>query len=42
MAQKYENGVRVSNLALQFGLEKSLICSVLKSKEAIKEAKVDK
>lgn len=40
--QNQENGVRVSNLALQYGLAKSSICIIFKNKEATKEFKVAK
>ncbi|XP_067134160.1 tigger transposable element-derived protein 1-like isoform X1 [Centruroides vittatus] len=40
--RKHEGGVRVSDLALQFGLAKSSICTILKNKEAIKDANVAK
>jgi len=40
--RKHENGVCVSDLALQFGLAKSSICTILKNKEAIKDANVAK
>lgn len=40
--QKHENGVRVSDLALQFGLIKSSTCIILKNMEAIKHANVTK
>jgi transposase-like protein len=32
---KYENGVRVSDLATLFGVAKSTICTILKNKKAI-------
>lgn len=35
--QKYENRIRVSNLALQYGLDNLLIC-LLKNKESIKKS----
>jgi transposase-like protein len=34
---KHENGVRVSDLATQFGMAKSTIRTILKNKETIKE-----
>ena len=37
---KHENGVRVSDLATQFGVAKSTICTILKNKETIKGASV--
>ena len=37
---KHENGVRVSNLATQFGMAKSTICTILKNRETIKKADV--
>jgi len=37
---KHENGVHVSDLATQFGMVKSTICTVLKSRETIKKADV--
>jgi len=37
---KHENGVRVSDLATQFGMAKSMICTVLKNRETIKKADV--
>jgi hypothetical protein len=40
MISKHENGVRVSDLAMQFGTVKSTICTILKNKEAIKGADV--
>jgi len=36
----YENGVRVSDLATQFGMVKSTICTILKNRETIKKADV--
>ena len=39
---KYENGVRVSDLALQYGMAKSIISTFAKHKEAIKKADVAK
>lgn len=39
--QKYENRIRVSNLALQYGLDNLLIC-LLKNKESIKKLKLPK
>ncbi|XP_033011520.1 tigger transposable element-derived protein 1-like [Lacerta agilis] len=39
---KHESGVRVSDLATQFGMAKSTICTILKNKEAIKGANVAK
>lgn len=39
---KFKNGVCVCNLAMQFGLAKSIICTILKNKEAIKAADVAK
>ena len=37
---KHENGVRVSDLATQFGMAKSMICTILKNRETIKKADV--
>ena len=37
---KHENGVRVSDLATQFGMAKSTICTILKNRGAIKKADV--
>ena len=37
---KHENGVRVSDLATQFGMAKSTICTILKTRETIKKADV--
>ena len=37
---KHENGVRVSDLATQFGMAKSTICTTLKNRETIKKADV--
>jgi len=37
---KHENGVRVSDLATQFGMAKSTICPILKNRETIKKADV--
>jgi len=37
---KHENGVRVSDLATQFGTAKSTICTILKNRETIKKADV--
>ena len=37
---KHENGVRVSDLATQFGMTKSTICTILKNRETIKKADV--
>ena len=37
---KHETGVRVSNLATQFGMAKSTICAILKNRETIKRADV--
>jgi len=37
---KHENGVRVSDLATQFGMAKSTICTILKNRETIKKADV--
>jgi len=37
---KHENGVRVSDLATQFGITKSTICTILKNRETIKKADV--
>ena len=39
---KYENGVRVSDLALQYGMAKSTISTFLKNKDMIKKANVAK
>ena len=36
----HENGVRVSDLATQFGMAKSTICTFLKNRETIKKADV--
>jgi len=35
---KHENGVRASDLATQFGMAKSTICTILKNRETIKKA----
>ena len=37
---KHEKGVRVSDLATQFGIAKSTICTILKIRETIKKADV--
>ena len=37
---KHENGVRVSDLATQFGMAESTICTILKNRETIKKADV--
>jgi len=37
---KHENGVRVSDLATQFGMTKSTIFTILKNRETIKKADV--
>jgi len=37
---KHENGVCVSDLATQFGMAKSMICTILKKRETIKKADV--
>jgi len=37
---KHENCVRVSDLATQFGMAKSTICTILKNRESIKKADV--
>jgi len=37
---KHENGVRVSDLATQFGMAKSTICTILKNRDTIKYADV--
>jgi len=37
---KHENGVRVSDLATQFGMAKSTICTILKNRQTIKKADV--
>jgi transposase-like protein len=37
---KHENGVRVSDLATQFGMAKSTICTILRNKKTIKGANV--
>ena len=37
---KHENGFRVSDLATQFGMAKSTICTTLKNRETIKKADV--
>ena len=37
---KYENGVRVSDLASQYGMAKSTISTFLKNKDVIKKANV--
>ena len=42
IAAKYESGVRVSDLATQFGMAKSTISTILKNKEVIKAADVAK
>jgi transposase-like protein len=39
---KHENGVRVSDLATQFGVAKSTISTILKNKETIKGASVER
>ncbi|XP_066978517.1 tigger transposable element-derived protein 1-like isoform X3 [Macrobrachium rosenbergii] len=39
---KYENGCRVSNIARQYNMAQSTICTILKNKEAIKVADVAK
>jgi DNA-directed RNA polymerase specialized sigma54-like protein len=33
-----ENGVRVSDLATQFGMTKSTICTIVKNRQTIKKA----
>lgn len=38
--RKHEKGVRVTDLASQFGLPKSTICTILKNKDAIKRSNV--
>jgi len=37
---KHENDVRVSDLATQFGMAKSTICTILKNRETIKKADI--
>jgi hypothetical protein len=37
---KHGNGVRVSDLATQFGMAKSTICTILKNRETMKKANV--
>ena len=37
---KHENGVRVFDLATQFGMAKSTICTILENRETIKKADV--
>ena len=37
---KHENGVRVSDLATQFGMAISTVCTILKNRETIKKADV--
>ena len=37
---KHENGVRASDLAIQFRMAKSTICTILKHRETIKKADV--
>jgi hypothetical protein len=37
---RYENGVRVSDLASQFGMAKLTICAILKNREKIKKTAV--
>jgi len=37
---KHESGVRVSDLATQFGMAKSTICTILKNRQTIKKADV--
>ena len=39
---KYENGVQVSDLTLQYGMAKSTISTFLKNKDIIKKADVAK
>ena len=39
---KHENGVRVSDLATQFGMAISTVCTILKNRETIKKADVCK
>ncbi|XP_033009888.1 tigger transposable element-derived protein 1-like [Lacerta agilis] len=39
---KHESGVRISELATQFGMAKSTICTMIKNKDAIKGASVAK
>jgi uncharacterized protein YcgL (UPF0745 family) len=39
---KHESGTRVADLATMFGLPKSTVCTILKSKEAIQAADVAK
>ena len=36
----HENGVRVSDLATQFGMAKSTICAILKNRETVKKSDV--
>ena len=40
--EKHERGVRVSDLASQYGMTKFMICTYLKHKETIKTADVAK
>jgi len=37
---KHKNGVRVSDLATQFGMAKSTICTIPKNRDTIKKADV--
>jgi len=37
---KHESGVRVSDRAIQFGMAKSTICTILKNRETIKKTDV--
>lgn len=39
---KHDSGVSVCDLAMQFGMAKSTICTILKNKEAIKGANVER
>lgn len=39
---KHETGIRVSDLAVQYGMANSTICTILKNKEVIKSADVAK
>ena len=40
LRKKHENGVCVSDLATQFGMAKSTICTILKNRQSIKKADV--
>ncbi|XP_072447881.1 putative CENPB DNA-binding domain-containing protein 1 [Chiloscyllium punctatum] len=39
---KYENGARISDLAMEYDTAKSTICTILKNKEALRAADVAK